>query len=53
MFRFCNCEGISASRKVSKSAFVNSGAALGCGAIAGAVAGGGEGTDMSGDGAGP
>jgi hypothetical protein len=53
MFRFRNCEGISASRKVSKSALVNTDGGLGCGEAAGTFAGGGEGSDMSGDGAGP
>ena len=53
MFRFRNCEGMSASRKVSKSALVNSGAGLVCGATTGMFAGGGDGADINGDGAGP
>src|SRR5438270_6209168 len=53
MFRFCSCDGISASRNVSKSALVNAGGGLGCGATAGSFAGGGEGNDSNGDGAGP
>jgi hypothetical protein len=54
MSRFRNCDGISASRKVSKSAFVNSGATLCRGVvIAETFAGGGDGSGISGDGAGP
>src|ERR1051326_3458231 len=53
MFRFCNCDGISASRKVSKSCRVNAGGGLACGGVAAAFAGGGEGSEINGDGAGP
>src|SRR4029077_7793926 len=53
MFRFRNCDGISASRKVSKSGLVNSGAGLVFGATTETSAGGGDGADIKGDGAGP
>src|SRR5262249_44766734 len=53
MLRFCNCDGISASRKVSKSSFVNAGGGVGCGAEEGPFAGGGDGSDITGDGMGP
>jgi hypothetical protein len=53
MFRFRDCDGISASRKVSKSAFVNSAAGLVFGAAAETSAAGGDGADIKGDGAGP
>ena len=53
MFRVCNCEGISASRKASKSCLVKTGAGLVSGIAAdGTLAGGGEGGEISGDGAG-
>src|SRR2546430_17555417 len=53
MSRFCSCDGINASRNVSKSDFVSAGGGLGCGATAETFIGGGEGSDISGDGAGP
>jgi len=53
MVRFRNCEGINASRKVSKSALVNSCAGLRGGTTTGTFAGGGDGADINGDGAGP
>ena len=53
MSRFCSCDGIKASRNVSKSDFVSAGGGLGCGATAATFVGGGEGSDISGDGAGP
>lgn len=53
MFRFRNCHGISASRKVSKSALVNSGAASACGVTTGALEVGGDGAVVRGEGAGP
>src|SRR5437868_7880926 len=55
MFRFCNCDGIKASRKLSKSCRVNAGGGLGCDGVAAAFAGGGVGSEINGegDGAGP
>src|SRR5205085_1273967 len=55
MFRFCNCDGINASRKLSKSCRVNAGGGLGCEGVAAAFAGGGVGSEINGegDGAGP
>ena len=55
MFRVCNCDGISASRKVSKSGREKAGGGLGCAVTAGAFAGGGVGSEINGegDGAGP
>src|SRR5438046_251828 len=55
MFRFCNCDGIKASRKLSKSCRVNVGGGLGCDGVAAAFAGGGVGSEINGedDGAGP
>ena len=55
MFRFCNCDGINASRKLSKSCRVNAGGGLGCDGVAAAFAGGGVGSEINGegDGAGP
>src|ERR1700747_1093686 len=54
MFRVCNWDGISASRKASKSCFVKGGAGLVSGTGAeGTFAGGGEGSEINGDGAGP
>src|ERR1700724_884542 len=54
MLLVCNCDGISASRKASKSCFVKTGAGLVSGTGAdGTLTGGGEGSEISGDGAGP
>src|SRR5690242_10865415 len=54
MLRVCSWDGINASRNVSKSCFVSAGAGLASGVGADDdFAGGGEGREIKGEGAGP